>query len=229
MVDTTGKCLNCHVGSLYQHGGNRVDNVDLCILCHNSASNEKNVRVGMGVDASEAYDGKTGETFEMKTMLHRVHSAGAPGSPPYVVYRNRGIYAFAPDVSLVPNWDAGADCVDIFGRPATIVNGADPDLENSCQVHNFISPDYPRALNACAACHTSNFAVIPDQTQAMATTVEAGSDEWENQLDDTLQGAATTACITCHTSGPAKGHAYQNSWEPQEFEEGRQTIIDAVN
>ena len=27
----------------------------------------------------------------------------------------------------------------------------------------------------------------------------------------------------------AKGHAYQNSWEPQEFPEGRQTIIDAGN
>ena len=59
----------------------------MCILCHNSASNEKNVRVGMGVDASEAYDGKVGETFEMKTMLHRVHSAGAEGQPPYVIYR----------------------------------------------------------------------------------------------------------------------------------------------
>jgi len=75
IVDTTGKCLDCHVGSLYQHGGNRVDNVDMCILCHNSASNDKHVRVGMGVDASEAYDGKVGQTFEMKTMLHAIHTA----------------------------------------------------------------------------------------------------------------------------------------------------------
>ena len=63
----------------------------------------------------------------------------------------------------------------------------------------------------------------------MATTVDAGSDTWEDQIDDVLQGTTTTACITCHTGGPTKGHAYQNSWEPQEFEEGRQTIIDAVN
>ena len=98
-VVDTGKCLACHEGSLYQHGGDRVDNVDMCLVCHNSASNEKNVRVGLGVDASEAYDGKIGETFEMKTMLHRVHSAGVEGQPPYVIYRNRGIYAFAPDAS----------------------------------------------------------------------------------------------------------------------------------
>jgi hypothetical protein len=78
IVDT-GECLKCHVGSLYQHGGNRVDNVKMCIICHNSASSEQNVRVGMGVDASESYDGLVGQTYELKTMLHAIHSAGVPG------------------------------------------------------------------------------------------------------------------------------------------------------
>ncbi len=230
IVDT-GDCLTCHVGSLYQHGGNRVDNVDMCVLCHNSASNEKNRRVAMGVDASEAYDGKTGETFEMKTMLHRIHSAGVEGQPVYAIYRSRGIYAFAPDVTDVPNWAVGDACVDRFGRPANIVFGADPALDTdvTCQVHNFHSADYPRQLNACTACHTADVTDMPDQTQAMATTTEAGSEVWENQLDDELQGATTTACVTCHADGASKGHAYQNSWTPQVFPEGRQTIIDAVN
>ena len=227
------QCLKCHVGSLYQHGGNRVDNPGMCILCHNSASNEKNVRVGMGVDESEAYDGRAGQTFELKTMLHRIHSAGAAvDSPPYVVYRNRGIYAFAPDVSMVPNWNDGgtAGCTDAeIARGERDAFGSDPTSSNSCQPHNFHAPTYPRALNACSACHVPGLAVQPDQTQAMATTVDAGGTVWEDQLDDVLQGAATTACITCHTTAPAKGHAYQNSWQPQEFEEGRQTIIDAVN
>jgi OmcA/MtrC family decaheme c-type cytochrome len=231
-VVDTGECLQCHVGSLYQHGGNRVDNVDMCILCHNSASNEKNIRVGMGVDASEAYDGKVGETFEMKTMLHRVHSAGVEGQPVYAVYRNRGVYAFAPDVSEVPNWDVisteGCSAGEIADGER-LVFGGDPESSTSCQPHNFHSATYPRALNACTACHTETFAVIPDQTKAMATTTDAGSTEWNNQLDDVLQGAATTACVTCHADSASKGHAYQNSWEPQEFPEGRQTIIDAGN
>jgi OmcA/MtrC family decaheme c-type cytochrome len=214
IVDT-GECLKCHVGSLYQHGGNRVDNVGMCILCHNSASNEKNVRVGMGVDSSEAYDGKVGQTFEMKTMLHRVHSAGAEGVPPYVIYRNRGIYAWASDVSLLPNWP---------GTGPQIVFGSDGVTQN----HNFHTPTYPRSLNECTACHASDPAVQPDQTQAMATTVDAGGTVWEDQLDDVLQGAATTACITCHADSASRGHAYQNSWEPQEFPEGRKTIIDAA-
>jgi len=215
-VVDTGQCLNCHVGSLYQHGGDRVDNVDMCILCHNSASNERNVRVGMGVDESEAYDGRVGETFEMKTMLHQIHSAAVPGKPPYVIYRNRGIYAFAPDTSGLSNWP---------GTGEQVVFGSDDVTTN----HNFHSADYPRALNACTACHDADFAVIPDQAHAMAATVDAGSEVWEDQLDDVLQGAATSACVACHADSASKGHAYQNSWEPQEFPEGRQTIIDAGN
>jgi OmcA/MtrC family decaheme c-type cytochrome len=214
IVDT-GECLKCHVGSLYQHGGNRVDNVDMCIICHNPASSEQSVRVGFGVDSSEAYDGQVGETYEMKTMLHRIHSAGTEGSPPYVIYRTRGIYAWAPDESLLANWP---------GTGSQIVFGSD----NVTQPHNFHAPTYPRALNACYACHTTDFAVLPDQTQAMATTIDAGAAPWINKIDDTLQGAQTTACVTCHTDGATKGHAFQNSWAPQAFPEGRQTIIDAV-
>ena len=223
-VADTSECLKCHVGSLYQRGGNRVDNVDMCILCHNSASNEKNVRVGLGVDESEAYDGRAGETFELKTMLHRIHSAGVEGQPPYLVYRNRGIYAFAPDESLLPNWPGTGPQV-VYGSDF-LTDGTPGDAVIN---HNFHAADYPRALNACAACHAPDFAVVPDQTKAMATTVDAGSTMWENQLDDTLQGAATTACITCHADGASKGHAFQNSWAPQEFPEGRDTIIDAAN
>ena len=235
-VVDTGKCLGCHVGSLYQHGGDRVDNVDMCLMCHNVASNEQNVREGMGlVDAADTYDGKVGETYGMKTMLHRVHSAnwefkGDRFNAPYLVYRNRGIYAFAKEGDFPPNWDTGAACTDRYGRPGTIVSGADPALTTACQVHNFEAPTFPRSLNECAACHDAKFAsVIPDQMIAMATTVEAGAAPWNVYLDDVLQGAATTACITCHYSSSTKGHAYLNSWAPQEFPEGRQTIIDAVN
>ena len=75
-IADTEQCLKCHVGSLYQHGNTRVDNVTMCIICHNSASSDQNNRVLMGVDKSEAYDGKVGQTYELKTMLHAIHSAG---------------------------------------------------------------------------------------------------------------------------------------------------------
>jgi len=225
IVDTE-LCLDCHVGSMYQHGGDRVDNVDYCLVCHNAASNEQNVREGaMGIDPADTYDGQVGETYEMKTMIHRIHSAGEDGSPPYVIYRGRGIYGFAPDVAdMGPNWPGTGSQV-AFG--STIANDGTPG--SFVVNHNFHTPTYPRGLYDCAACHVDGTDVQPDQREAMASTREAGSTTWDDQVDDVLEGAATTACVTCHADGPARGHAYQNSWEPQEFPEGRETIIDAAN
>jgi OmcA/MtrC family decaheme c-type cytochrome len=221
IVDTTDKCLKCHVGSLYQHGGNRVDNVEMCILCHNSASNEKSVRVGMGVTASEAYDGKVGQTFEMKTMLHAIHSAGAAGSPPIVIYRNRGIYAWAPEGTVIPNWP-GTGSQPVFGSD----DGTGAPV---MQTHNYHNPTYPRPLNDCMACHDEDWeSLVPDQKIAMATTLDPGVTPWTNQVDDVLQGAGAAACTSCHKGAAALGHAYQNGWEPSTFENGRQTIIDAA-
>ncbi|HEX9225642.1 MAG TPA: hypothetical protein VF885_03160, partial [Arthrobacter sp.] len=237
-VVDTGQCLKCHVGSLYQHGNTRVDNVGLCIVCHNSASSEQNVRVGMGVDASEAYDGKVGQTYEMKTMLHAIHSSGETMAP-IVIYRTRGIYAWAGSEDQLPNWATGEPCdapsvpgVDTLGN---IVFGSDPASTSKCQQHNFYSPTYPRLLNDCAACHDPDFDVLPDQRKAVATTLNAGAAPWNNQLDDVLEGASAAACMTCHQSADSfgqavlKGHAYQNGWEPKTFPNGRQTIIDAAN
>ena len=219
-IADTDDCLDCHVGSLYQHGNTRVDNVDMCIICHNPASSEQNVRVQMGVDKTESYDGKAGQTYEFKTMLHAIHSAGS-GLAPFVVYRTRGIYAWAKDESLLKNWPgASSTAIPVFG--------ANPDAPNNVdmQVHNFHSPTYPRAEQDCAACHFPGFDTIPDQGKAVATTLDAGSTTWGDQVDDTLQGASAAACTSCHQSTDSKGHVYQNGWVPSQFPNGRQTILD---
>jgi OmcA/MtrC family decaheme c-type cytochrome len=122
-------CIACHVGSLYQHGGNRIDNEALCIMCHNEASSEQNVREGYGVDASEAYDGKAGQTYGFKTMLHAIHATGDTGAP-YVIYRTRGIFAFAGSEAVLRNWP-GTGSHTVFGSnpPAT-------------QTHNFVTAHF---------------------------------------------------------------------------------------
>jgi len=240
LIADTEQCLKCHVGSLYQHGNTRVDNVTMCIICHNSASSDQNNRVAMGVDKSEAYDGLVGQTYEFKTMLHAIHSAGT-GLATTAIYRTRGIYAWAAEGVTPPNW-ATTPCTktDSSGNVTEgyIVYGSDPAVATGigCQPFNLYHPTYPRAFNDCAACHVENFVTssnaIPDQDKAVATTLDAGTIDagttnvWKNQLDDTLQGASAAACTSCHQGTAAKGHAYQNGWTPQTFENGRQTIID---
>ncbi|MGD8425911.1 MAG: hypothetical protein PVH13_11785, partial [Gammaproteobacteria bacterium] len=189
VVDTS-LCLKCHVGSLYQHGGNRVDNNDLCLLCHNTAANDQYVRVDNfgGVDASEAYDFRAGQNFGMREMLHAVHSAGATTAP-IAIYRGRGIYAWAGDESQLNNWPTEDNCTRSNGQPGRTVVGSDPETATSdtCQPHTFHTPTYPRGLYDCAACHVEDdpetedvdegFAVLPDPTKAMASTVEARTGE----------------------------------------------------
>jgi OmcA/MtrC family decaheme c-type cytochrome len=255
-IANSGECVGCHVGSLYQHGGNRVDNVDMCVICHNSASSEQNVRVGMGVTASEAYDGLVGQTYEFKTMLHAIHSVGdAAGA--FAIYRTRGIYAWAPEGLTPPNWAAGTKCAvaspippattpaasvvlnptttppagTSFGTPGNIVYGASTNADGTyptvaCQPHNLYHPTYPRDTKQCSGCHVAGFGTIPDQAKAVATTMDAGVAPWLNQLDDSLQGASAAACTSCHSTTDSRGHAYQNGWTPQTFEKGRQTILE---
>ena len=253
-IADTDECVGCHVGSLYQHGGNRVDNVDVCIICHNSASSEQNVRVAMGVTSSEAYDGLVGQTYELKTMLHAIHSAGDASSA-LVIYRTRGIYAWAPEGVTPPNW-AGTACAvaspippattpaaSVVLNPTTppagtqfstrgyIVYGAGTNADGTyptvaCQPHTLYHPTYPRDTRQCSGCHVAGFGTIPDQSMAVATTMDAGVAPWLNQLDDTLQGASAAACTSCHSTTDARGHAYQNGWTPQTFQNGRQTILD---
>jgi hypothetical protein len=236
IVDTQEKCLKCHVGSLYQHGGDRVDNVEACLVCHNSASNDKHVRLGMGVNDSEAYDGRVGQTFEMKSMLHMIHTAGLDprsdgleiGGKPIAIYRNRGIYYWGREEPA--NWpDPVADACLRGTTPGLWVSGADRTVSNACQPHNFHTPTFPRRGNDCGACHVAGFAQIADPTKAMATTLDPGVAPWTNQLDDVLQGARAAACTTCHSSGDVKAHANQMGWVPQAFPNGRQDIIDEAN
>ena len=229
LVDT-GLCLQCHVGSLYQHGGNRVDNVDMCLLCHNTAANDQYVRVDNfgGVDESTSYDGRSGQNFGMREMLHAVHSAGETEAP-IVIYRGRGIYAWAGSEDQLNNWPTEDNCTRTNGSPGRTVVGSDPATATSdtCQPHTFHTPTYPRGLYDCAACHVEDVQLLPDATKAMATTVETGEPPFGDQTNDVLQGVQTTSCVTCHADSAAKGHAYQNSWTPQAFEEGRKTIIEA--
>ena len=238
IVDTA-KCIDCHLGSLYQHGGNRVDNVNLCVECHNPASSEKNVRVNMGVTATEAYDGKVGESYDMRNMVHAIHSA--QNGMALVYYRTNGIYFFGTKEALdaVASWP-GSGCQIVAGSGApSSATGTQCDTAITTQVtktHNFIEVHYPQAINNCAACHSDTWVQeTVNATKGVALTTDPGAAPWGNQLDDVLMGATAASCMSCHQSGVQSTqfglriHAYGQGWVPTTFDDGRQTIIDAAS
>jgi hypothetical protein len=167
----------------------------------------------------------------LKSWLHALHTAGAQEKP-LLIYRTRGIFAWAPEGVTPPNWPTGpTNCTNTGTGPGHVVFGAtDPAANVSCQTHNLHHVTYPRAGNDCAACHVEDFeGWMVDQTQGVATTLDVGgTTDYKVQTDDVLQGANSATCTSCHQDAASAGHADQNGWVPTKFPNGRQTIIDAA-
>jgi OmcA/MtrC family decaheme c-type cytochrome len=210
----TDKCNRCHRGTLYQHGGDRVDNEQLCAACHNPSASEKNVRAvtyrilkpDNTVNTSATYDGKTAETFDMRYLIHAIHGA-EKREKPIVIYRSRGIFAFAAPMYRFE----GNDRISIeHPRPEGWVDGPGQpvfgslDLDN--QTHTWTTVHYPKPPNDCFACHNDDatqFSAPVDQTKAVAVTVDPGT-SYTLQNDDLVIGPTAAACTACHEStGPA--------------------------
>ena len=97
-IADTGECLKCHVGSLYQHGNTRVDNVKMCGACHNSASSEQNNRVDDGRRQVRSVRRPGWPDVRVQDHAAR-HPLGwrSDAHGPFVIYRTRGIYAWVPE------------------------------------------------------------------------------------------------------------------------------------
>jgi OmcA/MtrC family decaheme c-type cytochrome len=200
------KCLSCHRGTLYQHGGDRVDNEQLCVICHNPASADKNnrkdyfqiVNSDNTVNRNKTYDGKTNESYDMRTLIHAIHGVDKRQNP-LVIYRSRGIYAFASPTAAKPTgWPS--DNMTVYGS-----------LNNRTIAHTWTVVDYPRPANACLACHNEGLYEIPDQTKAVGMTVEPGT-SWASQSDDISIGPAAAACTACHSTSTVRSHAQHEGY-----------------
>ena len=186
---------------MYQHGGDRVDNAQLCVVCHNPSAGDKNNRKDLyqivnadgTVNKDATYDGKTNETYDLRNLLHAIHGA-EKRSNPLVIYRSRGIYAFATAGAAKPTgWPD--DGLTVYGSQ----NG-------QTIAHNWTVVHYPQPANNCTACHDAGTFEVPDQTKAVGVTVEPGT-SWPLQSDDVIIGPAAAACTACHATSVARSHA----------------------
>ena len=146
-----------------------------------------------GEHQSATYDGKTAETYDLRYLLHAVHST-EKREKPIVIYRSRGIYAFALAGAAKPTgWPD--DGLTVYGSQ----NG-------KTIAHNWTVVHYPQPANNCTACHDAGTFEVPDQTKAVGVTVEPGT-SWPLQSDDVIIGPAAAACTACHATSVARSHA----------------------
>ena len=157
------------------------------------------------VNTSATYDGKTSETYDLRYLLHAIHGA-EKREKPIVIYRTRGIFAFAaPAYRVVGNSRIAIEATKPTGWPADETTSqpvyGSLDLDN--QVHTWTTIHYPKPANECLACHAEGFDAPADQTKAVALTVDAGT-SYSLQNDDIVIGPTAAACTSCHeATGPA--------------------------
>jgi len=170
-------CKSCHTDIL-GHGHSRVNSIETCVLCHNPNATDASPRTSLaalGYDTSA--DGKTQQSYDLKVMIHNIHSTTFTGTP-YFVYRSRGIYAFYNgDDSTLPS---------DFGTTG-----------DGSTSWNKIKIQYPRSIASCNACHINDSQFGADQSKAIPVTVDQG-DDLTTHDDDTVIGPNAAACTSCH-------------------------------
>ena len=192
VVDSS-KCLDCHE-SLELHGGARVNNVQVCAVCHNpnlsssgrtadatlTAPAEKEALAAAGYDPDDALTWPEA-TQALKNLIHGLHASGMREYP-YEFVRNRqnGIYYNWSEVTFP---GILGDC-ETCHLPGTY----DAELPATALVTTDVTTD---GLNLSTAAVAAARSSVPNDTDLISSTT-AGT------------------CAMCHDNLPAEYHMQQN-------------------
>lgn len=185
------KCANCHE-RLELHGGSRVHDVGICVMCHNanlSTSGRGADPAHLALAASDADDyGPDPLLFpessnHFKFMIHGIHAAGFR-STPYEFVRDRqtsGVFYY--DWSHIT---------------------------------------FPSILSNCETCHNEGTYELPLADGVLPTTLRTTSGEGEDRAailaartsvpnaTDLIASPTAATCYPCHDSWMAAAHMEQN-------------------
>jgi OmcA/MtrC family decaheme c-type cytochrome len=196
------KCINCHE-SLQLHGGNRVNEVQVCVICHNpTLSSSGRVSDPQGVlnnpNASASAKAATQATIDavgsdplvypeasmqLKSLVHGIHSS-AKRTFPFEFVRDRGTSGvFYFDFSEVTFPGVLSNC-ETCHKPGTY----DTDLPENLLVTTDITTD---------GLGTSREGLTAARNSAPNPT-------------DLVHSQTAGACYFCHDSNPAAFHYGHN-------------------
>ncbi len=187
-----GNCLACH-GTLSLHGGNRTDDIDSCVTCHNPRNTDREVRE---IAANPPTDGKTEESLDFKRMIHGIHAAAIREHPLEIVgFRGSSTYRFDTDTVHFPG-DL-ANCTTCHTDSGFTLPLADTVLGTTIDTgadHESPADDTVMTPTAavCSSCH--------DGTTALSHMTANGGNFATTQaaIDD---GSVVEQCSVCHGSG----------------------------
>jgi OmcA/MtrC family decaheme c-type cytochrome len=206
---TTFGCLECH--EVFEgHGGNRVNNVQVCVVCHN-VNNTSSGRTITGSPINPAITGliPQGSTTPLgsdpllypevannfKELIHGIHSFATPGKAiPFVDVRNftsggfAGVLVYGPEITYPGNLRHCTKCHYANTVPAGI--GA-------------ITQSYKAELPASVLPTTQK--ITTGNPAETAADIEAARTAVPNQTD-LVNTPISSACYYCHTSDVRADH-----------------------
>ena len=147
-INDTTSCLACHdTRNWGLHGGSRRD-VKLCVMCHQP----------------QTTDPDTGNTVDLKVMIHKIHAPGLL-SKPYVIWGNANSIHDYSNVTFpqdVRNCDNCHEGIDATKKPAQADAWYTKPSREACgschdDVNWVTGANHPGGAqandNACASCH----------------------------------------------------------------------------
>jgi len=171
-VVDTAKCNQCHA-KLSLHGGNRSNNVQECVVCHNAR--------GGWLEADPAvanFDG-TAFVWDFKYLIHNIHTVGFPGN------LNNCTMCHTGTTYRVPQPGA------LLGT--TIDEGLDVDN----QADDLILPP---ASTVCFSCHNSDLAKLHIMQNGGEPVVNTTGDPADPATVINTKTFAES-CAVCHAAG----------------------------
>lgn len=180
-VVTTAHCNQCHL-SIRAHGGNRVNNVTQCLLCHTSGAEDRNVPAAAG--------GTPGITIDFRVLIHKIHNA-----------------AHLPSVLGVTTKVDGTRDYDATPKPYEIVgfnNNVDDFSEYAFPVWPNLNIPMPRDAGYSAL--TAEHKAVDDTIRTGATACDKchGDPDGGGPIEAPSQGGlvysqpSRRACGSCH-------------------------------
>lgn len=197
------KCDKCHQ-RLSLHGGNRNDQPQLCVVCHNPNDTDKPQRDTALADPlkPDPTDGKAEESIDFKRMIHGIHSANAIRSSTGLKLREKGLEIFGfggtrfdfSDVRFPGKTQKCETChlpgTYVLPMKATVLGSTintGADIASPADDLN-ITP----TAAVCSSCHDGMMATTHmEQNGASFETYQA-------QIDN---GTFIETCVVCHGPG----------------------------
>lgn len=218
VVTSNAKCLSCHE-SLELHGGNRVNEVGVCVTCHNPGLSSS----GRGTDPAQFMAQVNETTVPMS-------SAGAASRESYLALYPGQVgppYSAAPVDPLA--WpEASMNFRDLIhgihgaAKRSTHFTFVRDRQASGIYAYDMSHVTYPQGSGNCNACHTATGSSTSLPVNALPSTLRTTSGVGEARAQvlaardavpnatDLIMSPTASACSGCHDTALAKAHIEQN-------------------